>query len=457
VEQFLELAGDIDAALAWLDSHANFEKGATVGDPTGAQIIAGRRFDPPSLDRMRRLVAYLGDPQLDLDIVHVTGTNGKGSVTRMVSQLLLADGRSTGAYLSPHLETVHERIELGGQPISDAELAQVLSDTALAEAAAGVQASWFELVTAAAYRAHNDVAVEASVIEVGMGGRWDATNIADGVVGVITNIGLDHTEFFGPTKEHVAREKAGLIKPGSIAVLGEVNDPAISALLHDLATEQGAAEIWQRDTDFACEKNRLAIAGRLLTLRTPGRTYTDVFVPLHGAHQGQNAAIALAAAEAFVGSPLPAEAVLGGFAAVTNPGRLEVLARRPLVLVDGAHNADGTVALAAALEDAFAIGENRRVVIMGLLEGRSPEELIAPLAGTTSALIAVSPSSPRAMDPARVAAAARGAGIAEVSVADDLLRAIAAGRSGLGEQDQLIVTGSLYLVGAARPLLRSLA
>ncbi len=455
MDDLLALGDDLTAALAWLDGHANFEKGATVNDPAGARVIAGRRFDPPSLDRMRRLVAYLGDPQLDLDVVHITGTNGKGSVARMTTQLLLAAGRSVGTYTSPHLERLHERIALGGEPIEDGELARSLAATALAEAAAGIEASWFELVTAAAFRAFNDAAVEATVLEVGMGGRWDATNVADGAVAVITNIGLDHTEFFGPTKEHVAREKVGLVKEGSIALLGEDGDPAIAGLLEDLARDQGAARIWRRGPDFGCDRNRLALSGRALTLRTPGRTYDDVFIPMHGQHQGDNAAIALAAAEAFHGSPLSERAVTEGFAAASHPGRLEVLGRRPLVVLDGAHNAEGAAVLAASLDEAFSTA-GRRVVVIGLLEGRDPTAMLAPLASTISSLVAVAPPSPRAMDPDIVAAAARSLGIADVRVRPDVTAACRTALDGLGEDDQLLLTGSLYLVGAARPVLQRL-
>lgn len=455
MDELLALADDLDAALAWLDGHANFEKGATVNDPAGARITAGRRFDPPSLERMRRLVAYLGDPQLDLDIVHITGTNGKGSVARMTTSLLLAAGHRVGTYTSPHLEHVSERIALGGEPIAGADLARSLAATALAEAAAGVEASWFELVTAAAFHAFNDAAVEASVIEVGMGGRWDATNVADGAVAVITNIGLDHTEFFGPTKEHVAREKVGLVKEGSTFLLGEADEPGIVALLEQLATEQGVGQIWKRGRDFGCDRNRLALAGRALTLRTPGRTYDDVFLPMHGAHQGDNAAIALAAVEAFLGSPLPETVVTRGFADAAHPGRLEVLGRRPLVLIDGAHNAEGAAVLAASMAEAFP-AEGRRVVVMGLLEGRDPAEMLAPLAPTIAALVVVAPPSPRALAPQVVADAARALGIGQIVIRPDVESACQTALDGLGPGDQLLLTGSLYLVGAARPVLQRL-
>jgi dihydrofolate synthase / folylpolyglutamate synthase len=454
VEHLLALADDLTAALAWLDGHANFEKGATVNDPTGARVVAGRRFDPPSLERMRALVRYLGDPQLDLDIVHITGTNGKGSVARMVSSLLIADGRTTGTYTSPHLEHVRERMAIGGKSIGDAALAQALADTALAEAAAGIEASWFELVTAAAFRAFNDDALEASVIEVGMGGQWDATNVGDGVVGVITNIGLDHTEFFGPTKEDIAREKVGLVKEGAIAVFGERDDPSIASLLGSMAHERGAAEVWTRGEHFDCERNRLAIAGRVLSLRTPGGTFDDVFVPMHGRHQGDNAAIALAAAEAFIGSSLPEEVVRDGFAAATHPGRMEVLGRRPLIMVDGAHNAEGAAVLAEAMAEAFAVADGgRRVVVMGLLEGRDPQAMLAPLAPTISVLVALAPASPRAMAADEVARAGRELGVATVEVGRSIEQTLRDVVATLGPDDQLLVTGSLYLVGAARPIL----
>jgi dihydrofolate synthase / folylpolyglutamate synthase len=437
-------------AVAWLDAHVNMEKGSTVNDVAGT-AVPPRRLDPPSLDRMRTLLRYLGEPQLDVPFVHVTGTNGKGSTARMISSLLAASGRSVGTYTSPHLERLNERLSYNGAAIDDRDLAQVLSDVALAEEAGGEPCSFFELTTAAAYRWFGDVAVESAVIEVGMGGNWDATNAGDGAVAVVTNIDLDHTEFFGPTREHVAREKVGIVKPESTAVFGE-RDPQIARLLHDLARERGATTIWQRGTDFDVTANRLAIAGRVLNLKTAHTRYEDVFVPLHGAHQGDNAAIALAAVEAFLEEPLDGDVVRAGFAAVENPGRLEVLGRRPLIVLDGAHNPAGAVVLRQSIDEAFAACE-RRVIVIGLLEGRDEVEIVRTVCEGATEVIAVAPSSPRAMNPERIRAACTAIGVS-CGVARNVSDALARGKELTGETDMLLVTGSLYLIGEARPLLR---
>ena len=441
---------DNKEAMAWLDGHVNMEKGASVNDVPGLALPA-RRLEPPSLNRMRRLLAFLGDPQLDVDVVHLTGTNGKGSTARMLSALLLAAGQRVGTYTSPHLERLNERIALDGEPIGNAELAATLTDVALAETATGEACSFFELVTAAAYRWFQDLAVDVGVIEVGMGGTWDATNAADGLVSVITNVELDHMEYFGSTRADIAREKSGIFKEGGVAIIGDT-DPEIVALLTALAQERGVADIWQRGDQFDCVSNRLALAGRALVLRTPSRTYTDVFIPLHGRHQGDNAAIALAAAEAFLGEALDPEVVLAGFASVVNPGRLEVVGRRPLVMLDGAHNPAGARAAAAALDEEFATIEGR-VVVMGLLDGRDEVEMVSALCTGARRVIAVAPPSPRAMDPQRIVDAARALGV-EPTVAPNVARALADGLAAAEETDLLLVTGSLYLVGAARPLLR---
>jgi dihydrofolate synthase / folylpolyglutamate synthase len=438
-----------EEAMNWLDGHVNMEKGAGMNDVAGS-AVPPRRLDPPSLDRMRALLQYLGDPHLDVPFIHLTGTNGKGSTARMAAALLTASGRSVGTYTSPHLEKLNERIALNGVPISDDDLADVLSDVALAEEAAGEMCSFFELTTAAAYRWFGDVAVEAAVMEVGMGGNWDATNAGDGAVAVITNVELDHVEYFGPGRADIAREKSGIIKPGSTAIIGE-RDTEIARLLHDLAREREAEHVLQRGTDFDVVTNRLALAGRSLSLRTQTTKYTDVFVPLHGAHQGENAAIALAAVEAFLQEPLSSDVVRGGFAQVVNPGRLEVVGRRPLVVIDGAHNPAGAVVLRAAIDDSFAACE-KRVVVMGLLDGRNEQQMIETICGGVELLIAVAPSSQRAMDPARLKAAADTLGI-PVVVARNVPEALARGKEHAGENDLLLVTGSLYLIGEARPLL----
>jgi dihydrofolate synthase / folylpolyglutamate synthase len=439
---------NLPESLDWLDRHVNMEKGSTVNDVAGV-ALPPRRMDPPSLDRMRSLLSYLGDPQLDVPFIHLTGTNGKGSTARIASSLLVASGRSVGTYTSPHLERLHERLAYNGAAIADDDLAQVLSDVALAEEAAGELCSFFELTTAAAYRWFNDLAVEAAVIEVGMGGNWDATNAGDGHVSVITNVGIDHTEFFGPTREDIAREKSGIFKSGAIGVVGE-KDPEIASLLHTLAHDRGVSEVWQRGDHFEVLADKMALAGRLLTLKTPRARYEDIFLPFHGTHQSDNAVLAVAAVEAFLDEPLDAEVVRQGFAEARNPGRLEVMDRRPLVLIDGAHNPAGAAVLRAALDETFMACE-RRVIVMGLLEGRNEAEMVEHVCSGAALVIAVAPSSPRAMDPGRIVAACTALGI-PVQLARTVSDAIAIGKEHTGETDMLLITGSLYLIGEARPL-----
>jgi dihydrofolate synthase / folylpolyglutamate synthase len=446
-----------DEAVAWLRTHYNLETGvtndvaSTPGSPD-APALPARQLDTPSLDRLRRLLSFLGDPQLDLDIIHITGTNGKGSSARMATQLLLADGRSVGTYTSPDLESVTERLAIAGEPVSQAAFAEVFAAVALAEDHAGVRCSYFELLTAAAFRLFSDEAVEAAVVEVGAGGRWDATNVGDGAVGVITNIELDHQEWFGDTRLDIAREKVGIVKPGSTLLIGE-SDSEIVLELEREANRLGVERIWTAGVDFACDTNRLAVGGRVCTLRTPSASYRDVFVPLHGAHQGDNAAIALGAVEAFLGAPLADATVRDGFAHVTNPGRLEVVSRSPLVVLDGAHNPAGAKALGETLRDAFSAASGR-VIVVGLLRGRDPHAMLEALdVGDARLVIVTSPPSPRAMPVDDVAVAARRLR-ASVRVVPDVAEALRVAEAEADETDLVLVTGSLYLIGAARRLLR---
>ena len=320
-------------ALAWLRQHINLEANAAV---------AGR-VEGLKLDNMRELCGVLGDPQHDQPTVHITGTNGKGSVARLVTALVGAHDLTVGTYTSPDLEAINERISRNGIAISDDALAAVLSDLAGIEPLLQHAPSYFELLTAAAFRWFSDEAVQAAVVEVGLLGRWDATNVVDGVVAVLTNIGHDHTDGEGDWRRRIAEEKVGIVKDGATFVLGET-DPALA----DVFAATPAASTWRRGVDFDCIDNRLAVGGRVLDLRTPGARYDEVFLALHGAHQGENAAIALAAAEAFFGRPLADDLVAEAFAAVRNPGRFEVLRRDPLVILDGAHNPDGAASARAS-------------------------------------------------------------------------------------------------------------
>src|SRR3990170_2390020 len=253
----------------------------------------------------------MGDPQHAYPVIHVTGTNGKGSTSQMITRLLMANGLTVGTYTSPHLERVNERITRNSEPIDDDDFAEQIAAVVDLEGLTGVRPSYFEAVTAAAFRWFADVAVDVVVAEVGLLGRWDATNIVDAQVAVVTNIGMDHNEFAGPTLEDIAREKAGIIKADSAAVIGET-DPDLVAVL---ASEPAATQLF-RDTDFATGTNQLALGGRLVDLRTPTTIYPEVFVPLHGAYQGDNASIALTATEAFFAAPLDPEVVSEGFASV---------------------------------------------------------------------------------------------------------------------------------------------
>jgi dihydrofolate synthase/folylpolyglutamate synthase len=394
----------------------------------------------------------MGSPQSAYPVVHVTGTNGKGSTTRMIGALLQSVGLRGGGYTSPHLERVNERLAVADEPIADEELAAQLGALAELERFIGIKPTWFELMTAAAFRWFADEAVEAAVIEVGLGGRHDATNVADGAVAIVTNVQLDHTDILGPSRSSIAAEKAGIVKPGSVLVLGE-EDRDIAAIFEDEAAQVGAAAVWRRGEDFAAENLRVAVGGRVVDLWTPAARYEDVFVPLRGAHQADNAAVALAGAQAFLGDVLPDDLVREAFAGVRVPGRLEVVGRHPTVLLDGAHNPAGAAAAGRALAEDFE-GVERIVVVMGCLRNRAPAELLEGLmSDRISGVIGCTPPSPRAQPASAVVEAASAAGLRAEDggeVADAVARALDVA----GREDLVLVTGSMYVVGAARTWLR---
>lgn len=424
-----------DEALAWLATHTNYELTA----PPRAGSLGGL-----SLDRMRALVAVLDEPQRQYPVVHVTGTNGKGSTARMAAAVLAETGLSVGTYSSPHLQRVNERIARNGEPIADDDLAAVLGDLRGLVGVAGVEPSWFELMTAAAFRWFAEVAVDVAVVEVGMLGRYDATNVADGAVAVVTNVGPDHTDFREGWRRAVAEEKAGIVKPGSILVLGETD-----AELRDVVVDEGPGSVWTRGDEFGCDENVLAVGGRLLDLRTPGGTFEGVFVPVHGAHQGDNAACAVAAAEAFFNGPLGIDVVRDALATVTVPGRFEVVARDPLLVLDGAHNAAGAASAAQTLADDFEV-EGERILVVGLLAPREPTSVLEALdAAGAHLVVACTPDSPRGIPASEVAAAAARLGVA-AEVVPDVGRAVDRALARAGDGDAVLVTGSLYVVGAAR-------
>jgi dihydrofolate synthase/folylpolyglutamate synthase len=427
---------DYADALRYLDDHAGY-------DTTG-------RIESPTLERIERFMEAMGDPHLAAPVIHVTGTNGKGSTVQMISRLLMARGLTVGIYTSPHLERLNERISRNGEPISDDEFAEQISAIADIEGIIGVRPSYFEICTAAAFRWFADVAVDVAVIEVGLLGRWDATNVVQSQVAVVTNIGMDHTEFAGPTLADIAREKSGIIKPGSAVIVGET-DPA----LVEIFRRAGGATMLVRGDDFGVELNQLAVGGRLVDLRTPTTIYTEVFVPLHGQHQGDNASVALTAVEAFFAAPLVEEVVLEGFAAVVMPGRFEVVGFQPLVVVDGAHNPPGADAAAQVFFDDFH-PEGRRILVVGTL--RDPVEMLAALRSDEFDLvITCTAPSPRAAATQAIAAAARDLGCDEVIACDTIEEACrVALQQGTTGEDAVLVAGSLYVAGAARVALRDL-
>ena len=422
-----------DDALQYLDEHATYEK-------TG-------RITSPSIDTITAFCAALGDPQHACPSIHLTGTNGKGSTAQMISRLLVSSGLTVGTYTSPHLERINERISRNLEPISDEDFAEQIAAIADLEGILAIRPSYFEIVTAAAFRWFADVAVDVMVIEVGLLGKWDATNVVDATVAVVTNIGMDHNEFAGPTLEHIAREKAGIIKPGSATVVGETRPELVS-----IFREAGGATMLAYGEDYDLDGNRLAIGGRLLDIRTPTTIYTDVYVPLHGAHQGRNAAAALVAVETFFAAPLQEEVVLEGFGEVTMPGRFEVLGRQPLTIVDGAHNPAGADICAQVFFQDFD-PDGRRILVVGTL--RDPEQMLAALrADEFDIVFTCTAPSPRGVKATEVADAARRLGCDDVYVFDTVEDACRRAMEYADGDDAVLVTGSLYIAGAARPVLQ---
>ncbi|MFM1789885.1 MAG: folylpolyglutamate synthase [Actinomycetota bacterium] len=418
-------------ALTYLDEHASYEK-------TG-------RVESPSTEKIERLLGVLGDPQFDYRVVHVTGTNGKGSTTQIITRLLMSHGLKVGTYSSPHLENICERIQVDCENVGEQEFADAVASVADAEVISGVRPSYFEIVTAAAFRHFSDCAVDVAVVEVGMLGRWDATNVVRPDVAVITNIALDHTEFAGPTVEHIAREKAGIIKADSVAVVGESRRD-----LWPIFDAEPNSGVLHRGEDFDVLDNHLALGGRQLHVRTPRADYRDLFLALHGAHQGLNASVALVAVEEFFGAALDHDVVSEAFANVLMPGRFEVVGHQPLVILDGAHNAAGAdVCAQVFFEDFDPVG--RRILIVGALSGRDVNETLAALrADDFDILICTTAPSPRAVPGDVIASAARALGCDDVSTVSTVEQACDRALADATAEDAVLIAGSLYVVGAAR-------
>jgi dihydrofolate synthase / folylpolyglutamate synthase len=408
----------------------------------------------PSLERISHLAELLDHPERTAPAVHLTGTNGKTSTARMVGALLAAFGVGAGVYTSPHLQDVRERIALASRPISMEEFAETLTylQPFLAEVdrAHDQPVTFHEVLTAMAFTWFAELPVDAQVIEVGMGGSWDATNLVHGDVAVINRVSLDHPEL-GDTPAAVAGEKAGIIKRGA-TVVSQAQDDDVLAVIAGRAAQLDATVLLD-GRDFGVERRRQAVGGQLLDLRTPAGTVTEVLVPLHGRHQADNAAGALAAVQAFLGGPdtaLDADTVRAGFATVTSPGRLEVVSRKPLVVLDGAHNPAGARALAAALLEEFVV--DRRILVVACLADKDLRGILEGLAPATGRLLVTTNRSPRAAPADRLRKEAEALGLI-AETAPDVETAVTRAIDTAGETEAVVVTGSLHTVGEARDLL----
>jgi dihydrofolate synthase/folylpolyglutamate synthase len=422
----------------------------------------------PSLDRVRAVVDVLGDPQAAYPVIHVAGTNGKTSTARMIESLLRAFGLRTGLTTSPHLHTVRERIRLDGEALDLERFVSVYDDIApYVEAVdrrtvelGGPRLSFFELLTVLAFAAFADAPVDVAVIETGMGGTWDATNVADGSVAVILPVDLDHQEYLGPDVATIAGEKAGIIKESAAVVLAHQQLEAAEVLLRR-SVEVGAT-VAREGVEFGVVSRAPAVGGQVLSLQGPGARYDDVFLPLFGEHQASNAAVALAAVEAFLGGgsqSLDPELVRAGFASVTSPGRLEVVRRGPTVVVDAAHNPHGATALAAAIVDGFEF--TRLIGVVAVLAEKDARGVLAALEPILAEVVVTRSSSPRAVDPDELAAVAvevfgqdRVHVAARLSEALDVAVELAdEAASELGGGAGVLVTGSVVTAAEARALL----
>lgn len=421
----------------------------------------------PSLDRIAALCDLLGLPQRAYPVVHLTGTNGKTSTARMVDTLLRSLGLRTGLSTSPHVESVTERIMIDGVPLSPERFVEVYHEVIpyaeIIDRSGGFPLSFFELVTAMSFAAFADAPVDAAVVEVGMGGTWDATNVVDATVAVVTPIGLDHTNYLGETIADIATEKAGIIKADTFAIVGQQTVEAAEVLLRR-AAEVGAT-VAREGLEFGVVDRSPGVGGQLVTFQGLGATYPDVFLPLHGAHQAHNAADALAAVEAFAGGKgldggLDAEVVREAFALVTSPGRLEIVRRSPTVVLDSAHNPHGARAVAEAIQEAFTFSP--LIGVLGVMVDKDVDGLLSAFEPIMQTVVCTHNSTSRSMRAESLAELAKGVfGSDRVVVAARLDEAIEmaiglaeAGVDGGGiGGGGVLVTGSVITAGEARLLL----
>jgi dihydrofolate synthase/folylpolyglutamate synthase len=440
--------------------------------------LEGRGFTRMVFDlsRVQELLDMLGSPQRAYPAVHLTGTNGKTSTARMIDNLLRAYGLHTGRYTSPHLETVRERISLDGEPVDEDRFTRVYDEVAPVaklldernDAAGGEPLTYFDMTTALAFATFADAPVDVAVVEVGLGGADDSTNVLQAGITVITPIGLDHTEWLGDTLEDIALAKSGIVHAGSTLICAAQPEEAMASILERCA-EVGAT-IAREGLEFGVIDRAVALGGQVVTLQGLGGVYDQIFLPLHGAHQAQNAALALAAVEAFLGAgrsadpggakQLDVDLIREGFAQATSPGRLERVRTAPAILLDAAHNPHGMAATVAAIEEEFAFG--RLIGVFSAFADKDVEGVLDLLEPVLDEIVVTRNSSPRAMSPTALGMlAAEVFGEERVHVAPELPDAIElavaraesdqdAALSGVG----VLITGSVVTVADARRLLK---
>lgn len=421
-------------AVAALDARSNYER--------DGRLVA------PTLDRMRALADLLANPEKQTPAIHITGTNGKTTCAWAATQVLRAAGVSVGTYISPHLVSVRERLAYDGAPIAPDQFAEIYAylDPFLREIdSRGERVTWFEAVTMMALLWFADRAAESAVIEVGMGGTWDATNIVDGKTAVITDVALDHPEL-GSTTVEVAREKGGIIKDGVVA-LTAARDPGVLAVLEARGRDTGSV-VYTPGQAFSIEARDPAVGGQRIAFRLGGRFYEDLFLPLFGERIATDVVLGAAAAWAFLGEPEFGPDVLSeAFGSIRAPGRIEVARRRPLVVLDGAHNPAAAAALAAAVRESFRW--DRLILVLGMLANKDAAGVIGALAPIVDDVLIARPASPRAADPAVLEeiAAAEGMRARRIST---VAGALGAALEQASDSDCVLVSGSLYTVGEAK-------
>ncbi len=418
---------------------------------------AGEQAPQPRLAATRSVLELLGDPQRSYPIIHITGTNGKTSTSRITESILRAYGLRTGLMTSPHLVRVNERIVIDGQPISNEALVANWDDIrpyldmvdAQLDAAGEPRLTYFEALTALAFASFADAPVDVAVIEVGMGGEWDSTNVGDGQVAVFTPISLDHTGRLGNTVVEIAKTKSGIIKPLAHVVSATQPDTAMAELRR--AADLTESTVAAQGEEFALVETVVAVGGQLITVRGLAGTYPDLFLPLFGDHQAQNAAVAIAAVEAFLGGGsqmLVGDVLAEGVATATSPGRLQIIGIEPTVLVDAAHNPNGAAALAAAVGSYFTFSEI--CVVLAVLDEKDAEGIVRELAPLAARFHVTRSTSPRALDPDDlgdiVESIAGGSTVSRFDTAADALAEARAWASD-GADRAVLVTGSITLVG----------